>query len=115
VRQRLLVDAFLAASRAGDLEALIDVLDPDVELHADRAASRSGRASRSTPTAWRTKPSWYLVATGDRILPRRRSGPHPNGAGSTVVEVAGSHAFYVSQPAAVAVRIEQAASAVAPE
>jgi hypothetical protein len=34
-------------------------------------------------------------------------------AGSTVVEVAGSHAIYVSQPAAVAALIEQAASAVA--
>jgi hypothetical protein len=35
-------------------------------------------------------------------------------AGSTVVEVAGSHAIYVSQPAAVAALIEQAASAVDP-
>ncbi|NUS09967.1 MAG: sigma-70 family RNA polymerase sigma factor [Streptomyces sp.] len=36
--QRQLVDAFLAASRGGDLEGLVAVLDPDVVLHADRSA-----------------------------------------------------------------------------
>jgi RNA polymerase sigma factor (sigma-70 family) len=38
-RQRELVTAFLAASRAGDFEALVAVLDPQVELHADPAAA----------------------------------------------------------------------------
>ena len=38
-RQREVVDAFLAASREGDLEALLAVLDPDVVLRADRAAA----------------------------------------------------------------------------
>lgn len=38
VTQRKVVDAFLAASRSGDFEALLAVLDPDVELHADRVA-----------------------------------------------------------------------------
>ncbi|MFI0900823.1 sigma-70 family RNA polymerase sigma factor [Streptomyces sp. NPDC020983] len=36
--QQRLVEAFLAASRGGDLEGLVAVLDPDVVLHADRAA-----------------------------------------------------------------------------
>jgi RNA polymerase sigma factor (sigma-70 family) len=44
-RQRAVVDAFLAASRGGDFEALVALLDPDVVLRADRAAVRSG-ASR---------------------------------------------------------------------
>ncbi|MDT0345906.1 sigma-70 family RNA polymerase sigma factor [Streptomyces litchfieldiae] len=37
-RQRRVVDAFLAASRGGDFEALVALLDPDVVFHADRAA-----------------------------------------------------------------------------
>jgi pimeloyl-ACP methyl ester carboxylesterase len=63
--------------------------------------------------AWRTKPSWYLVTTEDRMIPPPAQRAMSKRAGSTVVEVAGSHAIYVSQPAAVAALIEQAASAVA--
>jgi RNA polymerase sigma-70 factor (ECF subfamily) len=37
-RQRTVVDAFLAAARGGDFEALVAVLDPDVVLRADTAA-----------------------------------------------------------------------------
>jgi RNA polymerase sigma factor (sigma-70 family) len=44
-RQRAVVDAFLAAARGGDFEALLAVLDPDVVVRADRAAVRAG-ASR---------------------------------------------------------------------
>ncbi len=44
-RQREVVDAFLAASRGGDFDALLAVLDPDVVLRADHAAVRAG-ASR---------------------------------------------------------------------
>jgi RNA polymerase sigma factor (sigma-70 family) len=44
-RRREVVDAFLAASRGGDFDALLAVLDPDVVLRADRAAVRMG-ASR---------------------------------------------------------------------
>ncbi len=41
-RQREVVDAFLAASRGGDFDALLAVLDPDVVLRADRAAVDAG-------------------------------------------------------------------------
>src|SRR5918995_6469858 len=41
-RQRDVVDAFLAAARGGDFEALLAVLDPDVMLRSDRAARRPG-------------------------------------------------------------------------
>jgi RNA polymerase sigma-70 factor (ECF subfamily) len=43
-RQRAVVDAFLAAARAGDFDALLAVLDPDVVLRADRAAVPAGAA-----------------------------------------------------------------------
>ena len=59
--------------------------------------------------AWKTKPSWYLVATEDRMIPPPAQRFMATRAGSTVVEVAGSHAIYVSQPQAVAALIEQAA------
>jgi pimeloyl-ACP methyl ester carboxylesterase len=62
--------------------------------------------------AWRTKPSWYLVATDDRMIPPPAQRRMAKRAGSTVVEVAGSHAIYVSQPHAVAALIEDAATGV---
>ena len=61
--------------------------------------------------AWKTKPSWYLVATDDRMIPPPAQRLMSKRAGSTVIEVAGSHAIYVSQPNAVAALIEEAARA----
>ena len=62
--------------------------------------------------AWRTKPSWYLVATEDKMIPPPAQRFMSKRAGSTVVEVAGSHAIYVSQPNAVAMLIESAAKGI---
>src|SRR6267154_1105937 len=60
--------------------------------------------------AWRTKPSWYLVTTEDRMISPDAQRAMSKRAGATVVEVKGSHAIYVSQPKAVADLIEQAAT-----
>ena len=65
-----------------------------------------------TAPAWKTKPSWYLVATDDKMIPPDAQRAMSKRAGSTVIEVKGSHAVYVSQPAAVASLIERAASGV---
>ena len=62
--------------------------------------------------AWKTKPSWYLVATDDKMIPPAAQRFMSKRAGSTVVEVAGSHAIYVSQPNVVAALIEKAATEV---
>ena len=62
--------------------------------------------------AWRTKPSWYLVTTEDRMIPPPAQREMSKRTGSTVVEVEASHSVYVSQPAAVAELIEKAASEV---
>jgi len=59
--------------------------------------------------AWKTKPSWYLVATDDKMIPPEAQRFMAKRAGSIVIEVAGSHAIYVSQPKAVAAFIEKAA------
>jgi pimeloyl-ACP methyl ester carboxylesterase len=61
--------------------------------------------------AWRTKPSWYLVTTEDRMIPPPAQRAMSERAGSTVAEAAGSHAIYISQPSAVADLIRQAATA----
>ena len=63
--------------------------------------------------AWRTKPSWYLVAADDRMIPPDAQRAMSGRAGSSVVEVKGSHAVYVSQPEAVASLVERAANGVA--
>ena len=66
-----------------------------------------------TDPAWRVKPSWYLVSTDDRMIPPDAQRAMSKRAGSTVVEVKGSHAVYVSQPRAVADLIAKSANAVA--
>jgi pimeloyl-ACP methyl ester carboxylesterase len=63
--------------------------------------------------AWRTKPSWYLVVTEDKMIPPDAQRAMSKRAGSKVVEVKGSHAIYVSQPKVVAALIEEAATAKA--
>jgi pimeloyl-ACP methyl ester carboxylesterase len=71
-------------------------------------------AGAVTEPAWTTKPSWYLVATEDKMIPPDAQRGMSKRAGSTAVEVKGSHAVYVSQPRAVAHLIEQAAKSLAP-
>jgi pimeloyl-ACP methyl ester carboxylesterase len=62
--------------------------------------------------AWKTKPSWYLVASEDRMIPPAAQRIMAQRAGSTVVEARGSHAIYESQPSAVAALIAAAAKGV---
>jgi len=64
-----------------------------------------------TAPAWKARPSWYLVAADDRMIPPAAQRSMAGRAGATVVESRGSHAVYVSQPKAVAAIIEQAAEA----
>jgi pimeloyl-ACP methyl ester carboxylesterase len=63
-----------------------------------------------TQPAWKTKPSWYLVTSDDKMIPPPAQHFMARRAGSVVVEVAGSHAIYVSQPATVAALIKRAAA-----
>jgi len=67
-----------------------------------------------TEPAWKTRPSWYLVATDDKMIPPDAQRAMSKRAGSTVVEVKGSHAVYVSKPDLVAHLIEQAARSLTP-
>lgn len=88
--------------------------DVDAEKAAFMAASQvpwgleALNGAISEP-AWKTRPSWYLVATDDKMIPPPAQRFMSERAGAKVVEAAGSHAIYVSKPAAVAAFIEQAA------
>ena len=97
--------AKFAASFAGDVDAekAAFMADSQVPWGVD---ARSGRIGEP---AWKTKQSWYLVATEDKMIPPPAQHFMSKRAGSTVVEVKGSHAIYVSQPKAVAAIIESAA------
>jgi pimeloyl-ACP methyl ester carboxylesterase len=69
-------------------------------------------AGTISEAAWRIKPSWYLVATDDRMIPPPAQRAMSERAGSTVTEAPGSHSIYLSKPAAVAALIAQAATAI---
>jgi pimeloyl-ACP methyl ester carboxylesterase len=91
-----------------------DVSEPKAAFLADSqvpwaVAALSGAVSKP---AWRTKPSWYLVATEDKMIPPPAQRRMSTRAGSTVVEAAGSHAIYISKPEAVAALIAKAANSV---
>jgi pimeloyl-ACP methyl ester carboxylesterase len=60
--------------------------------------------------AWKSKPSWYLLVTDDRMIPIAAQRAMSQRAGAKTTEVGGSHSIYVSNPAAVADLIEKAAS-----
>ena len=97
------------ASFAGDVEADKAAFMADSQVPWGLEAP-GGEVSEP---AWKSKPSWYLLATEDRMSPPPAQRFMSQRAGSTVVEVAGSHAIYVSQPNAVAALIKQAAQGVA--
>ena len=109
------VDGFLfldrdkfAASFAGDVAPAVAAFmaDSQVPWGVDALAG-----SISEP-AWRSKRSWYLLVTDDRMIPLPAQRAMAERAGATVTEVPGSHAIYVSNPAAVAAVIAQAAATV---
>jgi pimeloyl-ACP methyl ester carboxylesterase len=97
--------ASFGADLTADLAAFM--ADSQVPWGVDAAAGPV------TDPAWRTKPSWYMVTTEDREIPPAAQRAMSRRAGSTVVEVAASHAVYITQPAPVADLIGQAASVVA--
>jgi pimeloyl-ACP methyl ester carboxylesterase len=100
--------AKFAASFAADVDAEKAAFMADSQVPWGLAAL-SGEISEP---AWKAKPSWYLIATDDKMIPPDAQRSMSKRAGSTVVEVEGSHAIYVSQPKAVAALIEQAAQSV---
>jgi pimeloyl-ACP methyl ester carboxylesterase len=108
-------DGFLFLDRAKFAESFAaDVRPESAAFMADSQvpwgmAALEGAVNRP---AWKSKPSWYLVATDDKMIPPVAQRAMSKRAGSNTVEVKGSHAVYVSQPEAVADLIARAAEGV---
>jgi pimeloyl-ACP methyl ester carboxylesterase len=112
------VDGYLFLDRAKFAASFAADVDPEQAAFMADAQVPWGlealQGAVSKP-AWKSKPSWYLVATDDRMIPPAAQRAMSQRAGATVVEVPGSHAIYVSQPEAVARLIASAAKATAPK
>jgi pimeloyl-ACP methyl ester carboxylesterase len=92
-----------------------DVAPSKAGFMADSQAPWGLEALNGTITvpAWKSKPSWYLITTKDRMIPPPAQRSMATRAGSVVVESAASHAVFLSRPQDVAAVIEKAARAVA--
>src|SRR4030095_2524106 len=91
-----------------------DVARDKAEFMADSQVPWGVEALSGTISvpAWKNKPSWYLIATADRMITAPAQQFMSKRAGSTVVEVKGSHSVYVSKPEEVAALIETAARSI---
>ena len=105
----MLDKAKFAASFAADVEPSLAAFMAESQLPWGVEALNGA----VTEASWKSKPSWYLVATDDHMIPPDAQRFMSKRAGATVVESPGSHAVYVSRPEPVAKLIAQAASAVA--
>jgi pimeloyl-ACP methyl ester carboxylesterase len=104
-------DTNLALDRAQFAEAFAaDVDAADAAFLADSqppwgVAALGGEISDA---AWKQKPSWYVLATEDRMIPPAAQQGMSARAGATVTEVAASHSVFLSKPDVVADVIRQA-------
>jgi pimeloyl-ACP methyl ester carboxylesterase len=108
-------DGFLFLDKGKFPASFASDVDPD--LAAFMADSQvpwgvDALAGEISEPAWRTKPTWYLIATDDRMIPPDAQRFMANRANATQVEAAGSHSIYVSRPEAVADLIETAIKGV---
>lgn len=106
-------DGFLKLDSAKFADSFAADVDPDTaQFMADSQVpwGVDALAGKVTVPAWKSKPSHYLVASDDRMIPPPAQQAMAARAGAKVVETAGSHSVYVSRPQDVAKLIEQAAS-----
>jgi pimeloyl-ACP methyl ester carboxylesterase len=109
-------DGFLFLDKAKFAESFAADVSPDTAAFMADAQVPWGLEALNgaiTQPAWRSKPTWYLVATNDRMIPPDAQRAMSKRTGATVVEIKGSHSVYVSQPREVAQLIEQAAKSLA--
>lgn len=106
-------DGFLMLDKAKFAAAFAADVNPDLASFMANAQVPWGLEALNgaiTEPAWKSKKTWYLVATNDKMIPPDAQRFMAQRANATVSEAAGSHAIYVSDPAAVARVIEQAAT-----
>jgi pimeloyl-ACP methyl ester carboxylesterase len=99
--------AKFAASFAADVEPELASFMADSQVPWGVEAL----AGAVSEPAWKSKPSYYLVATEDKMIPPPAQRAMAGRAKAQVTEVPGSHSIYVSKAAEVAALIERAANA----
>jgi pimeloyl-ACP methyl ester carboxylesterase len=105
-------DGFLALDKAKFPASFAGDVDPEKAAFMADSQVPWGLGAVSeeiSEPAWRSKPSWYLVVTEDKMIPPAAQRAMSKRAGARVTEVKGSHAIYVSRPQDVAALIEEAA------
>lgn len=110
-----LPSGFLIVDRAKFPAAFAADVDPKLAAFMADAQTPWGPGALTgtiTAPAWKAKPTWYLVASEDRMIPPAAQRMMSKRAGATVVEAKGSHSIYISQPDAVANLVRTAAEAV---
>ena len=88
----------------------------DAEFLRDSQVPIAFKESGLTPltvAAWKTKPSWYQLATADHVIPPDAQRQMAGRAGATITEVSGGHLAFIAHAQATADLIKQAAKAVA--
>lgn len=108
-------DGYLFFDPAIFPQAFAHDLPPDRAAFLADAQMPAAVAAFSAPVtrpAWRVRPTSYVLATEDRIIPPAAQRQWAARANATVSEVRGSHAVYVSRPDAVADAIHRAAMAI---
>jgi pimeloyl-ACP methyl ester carboxylesterase len=106
------VDGYLFLDKAKFPASFAADVDPaEAAFMADSQVPWGVEALNGTinQPAWKSKPSWYLVATDDRMIPPAAQRIMAKRAHATAVESAGSHAVYVSRPETVVALITKAA------
>jgi pimeloyl-ACP methyl ester carboxylesterase len=109
-------DGFLYLDRAKFPASFAADVDPNIAAFMADAQVPWGLEALGgavTEPAWKSRPSWYMVTTADKMIPPDAQRAMSKRAGSTVVDVNASHSVYVSQPGEVARLIEQAAKSLA--
>jgi pimeloyl-ACP methyl ester carboxylesterase len=90
----------------------VDPVKAKVMYSVQQALAGSGFGDVMGDPAWKSLPSWYLVATEDQAIPPDAERLFASRMGATMVEVPSSHVAMVSHPDEVTQLIEAAAAAV---
>src|ERR1700746_1525685 len=102
------------AAFPADFAADLAPAEASFMAHSQAMLAKAAGGAPVTTAAWHHKKSWALVATRDHNIKPELERSMAKRAGSETIEVAASHAVYVSKPQDVARLIERAAKALAP-
>ena len=98
------------ASFAADFCADVPPAKAEFMAKSQVLFSKDSFTSPVTTPAWKSKPSWYLVATQDRAINPENERKMAKRANAKTTEVSSSHAAYISHPKETAKLIEEAAA-----